>query len=146
MIRFANVPEPRREEPIVILIADDESFVLDFVRRALTTQGYELLLASDGTEALAICKARIEPIHLAILDIVMPGMDGVALLHCLRELYPNIRALFTSGCPVSEVLQQYGVLPTDGEFMQKPFTGAELQARVQEELSKQPRAGSASGF
>ena len=108
--------------------------VRDLIRATLESEGYELLIVESGEAALALCRSRNTPIHLAILDIVMPGMNGVDLLNCLRRLYPNVRAILISGYLEDEALQKVGLSLDDARFLAKPFTPSQLRKRIKEEL------------
>src|ERR1700722_13826852 len=81
----------------VVLVADDEPAVLKVVTHALTRHGYSVIPAGDGAAALRICQERQGPIHLALLDIMMPGMKGPQLYECLKQIHAKIAVLFMSG-------------------------------------------------
>src|ERR1700689_4178671 len=91
-------------ERCVVLVADDEPTVLRTVTYALTRYGYEVIPVADGPAALRACRQREGPIHLALLDIVMPGMTGPELFECLLNLHPKIAVLFMSGYQQGHVL------------------------------------------
>lgn len=118
----------------VILIADDEQFVRNVFVRALESS-YHLLVAENGRHALEICAARNEPIDLAILDIVMPGMNGFELLGCLRDLFPGVRVIFMSGYNQQQALERAGLEFNAGRFLRKPFTAQQVRDMVAEELA-----------
>src|SRR5882724_5770398 len=80
-----------------VLIADDEQMVLNFAELALRRAGFRVLAASGGQAALDLCRAGAEHLDLALLDVVMPRMDGAQLCVALRAVYPNLRVLFMSG-------------------------------------------------
>ena len=63
-------------ERCVVLVADDEPIVLQLVRDVLVRHGYIVISATDGRNALQACLQREGPIHLAVLDVMMPGMNG----------------------------------------------------------------------
>jgi hypothetical protein len=106
-----------------VLVVEDESGVRDLVRRILAEDGYEILLAADGQEALSLA-ARTD-IELVVTDVVMPGLSGPQLVHQLRVHRPDLPAIFVSG-----YTDRPGALPEDAVFVSKPFTGSELRARV----------------
>jgi CheY-like chemotaxis protein len=109
----------------LILVADDEAIILNVVTVVLRKAGFRVLPASSGTQALQIAETSEEPIFLAVLDIVMPGLDGPHLATRLREIYPGLRVLFISGyaMPASGI-------PAGADFLGKPFTASELLRRV----------------
>lgn len=128
-------PEGEGAEPVVILIADDERVVQQLVRAALEPEGYTFLVANNGNDVLRICSERSEPLHLAILDIVMPGVTGFDLVAFIRQKFPRIRMLFTSGYSRDEAYDRAGLAPEDGDFIAKPFTLPEVRRKVKEELA-----------
>lgn len=60
----------------------------------------------NGREAISLCQTHQGPIHLALLDVIMPGMNGPELRECLRELVPSARILFMSGYTYGELVKQ----------------------------------------
>jgi two-component system cell cycle sensor histidine kinase/response regulator CckA len=114
----------------VILVADDEEMVLNFVGLVLKKAGFGVLPAPGGAAALKLVAQRPEPPDLALLDIVMPHMDGPRLCRSLRDLYPNLRVLFMSGYNEEEVNRRCGGGIMDADLIKKPFTATELLSRV----------------
>ncbi|MBZ5620246.1 MAG: response regulator [Acidobacteriia bacterium] len=99
----------------------------------LARQGYRILDAGSGAEALALARDIAEPIDLLLTDIVMPQMSGVDLAQQMRAARPGIKTLFISGYTDSAVVTQ-GILTAEMPFIQKPFTSAALHRKVQEVL------------
>ena len=97
---------------------------------------YDLVLAEDGHSALAACKRRTEPIDLAIIDIMMPGMNGFELLFELRELFPRVRPIFMSGFLPREALDKAGLAPEPGSFLVKPFSTRDLRDAIASQLER----------
>jgi DNA-binding response OmpR family regulator len=93
--------------------------------------GYEVIPAADGISALRVCQERKGPIHLALLDIVMPGMTGPELFGCLQVLHPKIEVLFMSGYRPDDVTMPH---VTQSQFIGKPFLPRTLVQRVNEIL------------
>jgi two-component system cell cycle sensor histidine kinase/response regulator CckA len=120
-----------------ILVADDEEMVLNFIRLVLKKTGFRVLAASGGAAALKLCNDGAEAIDMAVIDIVMPHMDGRQLCTQLRDVYPNLRVLFISGYDEEEVSRRLGGALDTGDFLRKPFTAGELLARVKQ-ISEQP--------
>jgi CheY-like chemotaxis protein len=118
----------------VVLVAEDEPLVRTLVAGALREQGYTVLEAGDGEEALAIADAT-PGLTLLVTDAVMPAMDGRELAARLRNRVPGIPVLFVSG-------YTDGALADDGEpataFLPKPFMSAELTAAVRTLLDSEP--------
>jgi DNA-binding response OmpR family regulator len=103
--------------------------------RVLSEAGYRVLEAEDGEEALGalhISKGRVD---LVMIDVVMPGMDGVELAARVWEGWPNIRVLFTSG-HAAEILMRHGLAYLDVPFLAKPYTRDEALAKVREALER----------
>jgi DNA-binding response OmpR family regulator len=114
-----------------ILVVDDEPGVLRFIRRALETEGYTVLTASDGAEGLRLA-AEHRP-ALVILDLVMPGLSGTAVLAALLTDRNKARVLVLSA--VGDVLARVRCLDAGAvDFLPKPFAVAELLARVRTRL------------
>lgn len=80
-----------------ILIADDEECVRDVLRRGLEREGFGVLLAANGWEALDIYQQRWEDIAAVVLDVRMHGLDGPQTLRCMYHINPSVRACFMSG-------------------------------------------------
>jgi DNA-binding response OmpR family regulator len=109
----------------LILVADDEAIILKVVTIVLRKAGFRVLAASCGAQALQLAESSEEPVFLAVLDIVMPDLDGLELSVRLREIYSDLRVLFISGY----TLPPSGI-PTGADFLGKPFTSDELLRRV----------------
>ena len=120
----------------VVLVADDEPAVLKLVTHALTRHGYVVIPAEDGLAALRICRQREGPIHLALLDIMMPGMKGTQLYECLREIHAKIAVLFMSGWS-STLISELAPGMEDVHFIAKPFLPRDLVQRVNEILGNE---------
>src|SRR4051794_18627582 len=123
-------------ERCVVLVADDEPIILELVSRALIQHGYDVIRASDGTSALRACRERVGPVHLAVLDIMMPGMSGPELFVYLQEIHPKIEALFMSGYRPDQILELLPALNTTN-FIPKPFRPRALVERVNQILNNE---------
>ena len=125
-----------------LLVVDDELDIRDLVVKRLVRDGHEVLSAGGGAEALALVREHGMP-DAAILDIDMPGMNGFDLLAGLRELRPDLPALFLTvlwGADVHARVRAAGV-----PQVAKPFTAAELAAAVRRMLAGADAAGVAPG-
>jgi two-component system, cell cycle sensor histidine kinase and response regulator CckA len=107
--------------PAVILVVDDEDAVNRLVSRYLTHLGYRVLEAGSGEEALAIVRRRRPVVDLVLSDVVMPGMDGLALA-----------AKVLATCPGPSVVLMTGQLPADIEHMN---VGAQIVTVVRKPLN-----------
>jgi CheY-like chemotaxis protein len=124
---------PRGDE--TILVVEDEETVRKLAVRILRGLGYTILEAPEGGGALILCEDFKKPIHLILTDVVMPGMSGRKLVERLREIHPEIKALYMSGYTDNAILH-HGVLEKGTNFIQKPFTLENLARKVREVLDK----------
>ncbi|MBZ5534625.1 MAG: PAS domain S-box protein [Acidobacteriia bacterium] len=116
-----------------ILLVEDEDGVRDLVRDILQMNGYTVLEAPAGEEALAHCKQYTGVIHLVLTDVVMPLMSGRELVEQVVPLKPGIKILYMSGYTDDTILH-HGALGADMAFLQKPFTPETLARKVREVL------------
>jgi hypothetical protein len=116
-----------------ILVADDAPDVLFLARDILQAQGYTVLTANDGEEALHLAEGYAGPIHALLADVVMPGLTGPELAERLRGTRRETKVVFMSGY-TTEVMGQYGLLPSSAPFLGKPFTPDLLVRNVREAL------------
>jgi PAS domain S-box-containing protein len=117
-----------------VLLVEDDDLVRELARFALESFGYRPLVASNPDEAINLCLRERSEIQLMLSDVVMPGMDGLALRDRVLAINPNIKVLFMSGY-TSNVMVNHGVLKKSVNFIQKPFTIDGLGRRVAEVLS-----------
>jgi two-component system cell cycle sensor histidine kinase/response regulator CckA len=117
-----------------ILLAEDEEAIRNLSERSLRGYGYDILVARDGAEAVALFEAHPE-IAIAVLDVVMPRMGGKEALDAMRRLRPDLKALFTSGYSTDRIHESFVLLPGI-EFLPKPYGPASLARRVREVLDK----------
>ena len=121
-----------------VLVVEDDEGVRRVLLKMLQQAGYRVLGASDGEEAIEMCRAGDATLHVLITDVVMPRMGGRELAARLRQVTPDMKVLFVSGYADSVVLH-HGVLEADTHFLQKPFTVEQLGRKVREVL--EARAG-----
>jgi DNA-binding response OmpR family regulator len=119
-----------------VLLADDEPGVVAFVSRALSGMGLEVEVAVDG--AAAVRKALSgRPLDLLVLDLVMPEMDGLAVLVAVRAVNPSARVIMLSAA--DDVRNRVAALDAGAcDFIGKPFAVEELLARVRSSLREKP--------
>ncbi len=117
-----------------VLLVEDEVEVRQFAVRALRRQGYQVLEAADGVEALDVMAANEGKIDIVVSDVVMPEMDGPALFKELRKRNPSLKVIFVSGYPNEAFRESMG--SDDFAFLPKPFSLPQLAAKVKEELAK----------
>jgi len=116
-----------------VLVVEDESGVRRVVRLALEKQGYKLLVAGSGREAVALAEQHPDTIDLLLTDLVMPEMSGSELAGILRARRPGLAVLLMSGY-VEDDFVRHGVVSEEVAFLHKPFTLAELAAKVRATL------------
>ena len=116
-----------------ILIAEDEDRVRSLAVAVLAQQGYTVIEACDGAEAVALAREYDGEIHLLLTDIVMPKMSGKDLADQLKRDRPGLKVVLCSGYTGDTVMQQ-GVLDASTPFLQKPFTLRSLTTKVREVL------------
>jgi CheY-like chemotaxis protein len=116
-----------------ILVVEDEEALREVTRRILTRNGYHVLTAHSGPEALKIAEHTTEPIHLLLTDVIMPHMLGKELATTIRHLYPDTRVLYMSGY-AQPVLASQGTLDPGVILVEKPFSEPALLDRVRSVL------------
>jgi CheY-like chemotaxis protein len=121
----------------LILLVDDEEAVRATSRRALTKFGYRVVEAADGTEAVSRFVQQAEAVRLVITDLQMPYMGGVALIHAVRKIRPDITVLAATGYGSKETLRELEALGIAG-VMNKPYSARELLEAVQKVLLGEP--------
>jgi len=112
-----------------ILVVEDDALVRSVTERILRRAGYRVLSAASGAEALAVVAGHDGPLDLLVTDVIMPGMNGRALVEELRRGLPRLRVLYVSGY-TDDVISDPDELDTGASFLPKPFTNATLLARV----------------
>jgi PAS domain S-box-containing protein len=122
-----------------ILVVEDEPVVRGLVRATLRELGYTVLEASDGYEALRLIAEHKTEIHLLLTDVIMPLMNGHELAQRLKTVRPGVKVVYMSGY-TDDVLAFHGIAP-EIEFIQKPFTSADLAEKLGTVLSAANRAG-----
>ena len=118
-----------------ILLVEDNPDVRDLARQVLENQGYTLLEAGDGPQALDVAASHAGPIHLLLTDVIMPGMSGSTLSERLVQSRPDVRVLYMSGY-ADDAIRHYGVLETGSAFLQKPFDSIDLAREVRAVLDE----------
>lgn len=112
-----------------VLVVDDDRAVREMAGEMLQERGHSVVLAADGAEALGVLDGRDaheRPFDLMLVDYVMPGMNGVALIQAAQVLHPGLRALLVTGNAELETAESIG----PEAVMRKPFTIAQLEQRM----------------
>ncbi|MGD9899690.1 MAG: PAS domain S-box protein [Calditrichaceae bacterium] len=116
-----------------ILIVEDDSALRELAKLTLTGYGYKILEASNGSEALDICKNNSNEIDFLLTDVVLPKMSGKDVADKIAGMCPGIKILFMSGY-TDDAIARHGVLEAGINLLQKPFTPPVLAKKVREVL------------
>jgi two-component system cell cycle sensor histidine kinase/response regulator CckA len=136
------LPEPANYSPPkpMVLLAEDEPIVREYMATLLREQGYRVVKAGDGEEALGIFKQIPGMmIDLLLTDIIMPKMNGKELAHRIGLLSPGTKVMFCSAYPET-LASRNGMIDTRIPFLQKPVTPEVLAARVRAILEEPQEA------
>jgi PAS domain S-box-containing protein len=140
-LKRAVSSDPHRGHETVLLV-EDEDGVRALIRQVLHRNGYTVLQASHGGEALLLCERHEGKIDLLLTDVVLTQMSGTELAQRLLQIRPDMRVLYMSGY-TDEAIVQHGVLSPGTSFLQKPFTNEFLARKVREVLDAPPASRSA---
>jgi PAS domain S-box-containing protein len=112
-----------------VLVVEDEAAVRELVVRILKADGYRVLAAEDGENALGLLSGHLVPPDLVVTDVLMPRMNGRQLGDALREMHPSLPVLYMSG-DIGENIVLRQLVPEGAPFLPKPFTPAQLLASI----------------
>ena len=129
--RAASTETMRGSE--TILLVEDEEAVRGLTLRILQKQGYRVIAAQHGREAMEIASKEEGHIHLVLTDVVMPGMNGRGLVERLSGIRPRIKSLYMSGYTDDDIIRR-GFIEPSRSFLQKPFTSDALLQTVRKVL------------
>jgi PAS domain S-box-containing protein len=118
-----------------ILLVEDEEAVRGLTSRILEKQGYRVIVAQHGREAMDIATREEGRIDLVLTDIVMPGMNGRGLVERLAGIRPRIKSLYMSGYTDDDIVRR-GFIEPSKSFLQKPFTSESLLQTVRKVLDE----------
>jgi len=120
-----------------VLVVEDQDGIRDIVGESLRRNGYKVLIAEDGNDALQTANSYADPIHLLVTDLVMPNIGGRELAQRLTEVRPQMKVLYMSGYSEHAAMNvEPNELPTD--VLQKPFS-LDVLARTVRRVLDQPR-------
>lgn len=128
-----------------VLLVEDEEIVRKITKRLLEENGYRVLQAGSGGEAIRLFISYKEPIHLLITDVVMPMLSGKDVADQIKSVHPETRVLYMSGY-TDEAIVDHGIVDADIEFIQKPFTERALTRKIREVLDTESSPGGLSGL
>jgi signal transduction histidine kinase len=126
-----SAPVEKSDNFETILVVEDEEIVRDLVCAVLEEQGYNVLCAADGLEALEMAENFDGAIHLLVTDVIMPHMNGPELAAKLSRVRPGTKVLYVSGYSDNDI-GDHGVLNPRFELLQKPFTPQTLARKVRD--------------
>jgi PAS domain S-box-containing protein len=129
-----QVPYQRSPKGETILVVEDEDALLEVAKRIFTRNGYRVITASSGPEAIELVRTYPGDIHLLVTDVVMPQMLGKEVAERIRAIKPTIEVLFMSGY-ARRVLSSQGMLDPNVALVEKPFTEAELMGTAAQVLN-----------
>jgi response regulator RpfG family c-di-GMP phosphodiesterase len=126
---------PRRGTETVLLV-EDEDGVRKFTRQILEMQGYRVLEARNGKEAIELEQTVAATIHLLLTDVVMPDMNGRQLAESILPRRQGLKVLYMSGYTDDAIVRQ-GVMDASHAFLQKPYSLLSFARKVREVLDGQ---------
>ena len=121
-----------------IVVVDDQPVVLEFCRVTLERAGYKIFTATNGDQALSFFEPNRSPVHLALIDIVMPGMSGIELVKRLEKLNKDVRIVLMSGYSPDEIKRVVGEHAAQYRSMWKPFEPRTLVQMIKNALDSEP--------
>ena len=130
-----ELPIKKTQGNETILVVDDDDSVRGLIMDTLSPQGYNIITASSGDEALDMCGASDRKIDLVLSDVIMPGMNGVQLVDTMRELCPEVKTILMSGY-TDNIISQHGLDRSHYILMNKPLLPISLATKIREVLDK----------
>ena len=118
-----------------ILVVEDEDLVRDVANRILMRNGYRVLMARGGSEALDVIASQGDQIDVLLTDVVMTGLNGNEIAERVVKLHPHIRVLYMSGYPEFVITSQ-GTIEPGVRLISKPFVEPELLDNVRRVLDE----------
>jgi nitrogen-specific signal transduction histidine kinase/CheY-like chemotaxis protein len=128
-------PEMPLGEGELILVVDDEAAVREMTSAALEAFGYRALTADGGTTALSVYVSHMNEVSAVIINLMMPVMDGIAAIHALRTLNPDIRIIASSGLVDPVITDKLSMLQVD-DLLEKPYNASILLNTIAKALRK----------
>jgi CheY-like chemotaxis protein len=126
--------QPRRGTE-TILVAEDDPEVRSMIRLVLTGNGYHVMEAVDGEDALTLLSRQNGSVHLLLLDVIMPKKNGKEVYDAVRATDPHIKVIFMSGY-TADIIDKKGILDQSLNFIAKPIAPMELLHLIREVLDR----------
>ena len=117
----------------ILLVVEDNLGVREVTKAMLERCGFSVLAAEDGEQGVRLFQENSAEIRAALVDLIMPGIDGQTTIKRIRELQPNVKVILTSGHSETEAKQVFGALGING-FIQKPFDIIQLSQKIRDVL------------
>lgn len=136
-----SAPVEKSDNFETVLVVEDEEIVRDLVCAVLEEQGYNVLCAADGLEALELAENFDGTIHLLVTDVIMPHMNGPELAGKLSAIRAEMKVLYVSGYSDNDI-GDHGVLNPRFELLQKPFTPQTLARKIRDVIHEDKYAHS----
>jgi two-component system cell cycle sensor histidine kinase/response regulator CckA len=131
-LKSAKPPQGRGE---IVMVVDDEAAIREIVKVTLENNGYTVITADDGTEAVATLAGEKRCISAVLVDLMMPFMDGIATIRAMQRLGPQLKFLAISGLMDQARISQLSEL-SDVKFLAKPFTTEQILSILESVLRK----------
>jgi signal transduction histidine kinase len=133
--RTLPAPVEKSKNFETVLVVEDEDIVRELVCEVLEDQGYNVICAPDGIEALRVAEDYEGEIHLLVTDVIMPHMNGHELAGKLSESRPDMKILYVSGYSDNDI-GDHGMLDPRYELLQKPFTPQTLARKIRDVIGE----------
>lgn len=114
---------------VTVLVVDDEEYLLEIAGSVLQRNGYSILVANNGKEAIEVFTKAEPPVGLVLLDMIMPDKNGKEVFFEIRKQNPEVPVLISSGYAINDEVREL-IKSGAGGFIQKPFRSEELLSRV----------------
>jgi two-component system, cell cycle sensor histidine kinase and response regulator CckA len=129
---------PKREPSTAgktVLLVDDEALVMEIGSQFLKRLGYKVLTASGGQRALELFRQASKPIDCLVVDFSMHGMDGLDIMHRIRQMRPDAKIIITSGYSWRQIEDRFERIGLPDDFIQKPFEMKDIQEKLRQVLA-----------
>lgn len=140
-----DVPHPKPARPLTILLVEDDPSVVEVATIWLKKRNYDVIVSSDGRDALAQAARITTPIDLLLTDVMLPGMRGPVLAGAVRRSHPEAAVLFTSGYSPELVAEISAPHTSSALVLHKPFTADQLASSVALALARKAAASADGG-